>query len=309
MENRAYALWAGLFTVALVAGVIGAAFWLESQGREPRVPYILVSKSSVSGLNSQASVRYRGVEVGRVERVRFDPETPQVILIDVTMSPRTPVSEATFGRLGFQGVTGLAFVEIDDDGKSGRAVSTSWSDPARIEMRPSTLQEFGDAGQLLLVRVNEIAGRLNTLLDEENQTRLANTLSSIERLSRQLVTTQQTLEPTLARLPHVTTRIEDLLAETEKLAREAETLSRELRARAEAIDRVGHGAEQMGAAATDLSTQTLPNLNRVLAKLERATENLNRALESQARDPRSLLFGAAPPEPGPGETAGGKGGH
>jgi phospholipid/cholesterol/gamma-HCH transport system substrate-binding protein len=302
MENRAHALLAGAFTIGLVLALIGAFVWFGQRGREPRVPYILVSRTSVSGLNAQAPVRYRGVEIGRVERVRFDPEAPQIILIDITVSARTPVTEATFGRLGFQGVTGIAYVDLDDEGKVGRDVSTSWWQPARIEMRPSFLQEFGDAGQLLLVRVNEIALRLNQLLNEENQGRLSRSLESIARLTDRLTTFQEKLGPTLDSLPGLTRRAEGLLSESEQLAAELRELSRETRAHGEAFDRVGRGVEQVGAAAGDLTSQTMPNLNRVLAKLERATENLNRALEAQARDPRSLLFGAAPPEPGPGES-------
>lgn len=301
MENRAHAFMAGLFTLGLVAALIVAGLWLERRGSEPRVPFTLVSRSSVSGLNPQATVRYRGVDVGRVTAVRFDPDAPQVILIDVAISPRTPVSEATFARLGVQGITGMAYVEIDDGGKTGRALSTSWSSPARIEMRPSFLQEFGDAGQLLLVRVNEIAERLSVLLNEKNQASLSRTLASIERLTDRLARLQDRLDPALENLPGLTGRADQLLEETRRLAGELEALSRELRARADAIDRVGIGAERVGAAATDLGTQTLPSLNRVLVKLERATESLDRALEAQARDPRGLLFGAAPPAPGPGE--------
>jgi phospholipid/cholesterol/gamma-HCH transport system substrate-binding protein len=301
MENRSHALLAGLFTIGLVAALIVVVIWMEGRGREPRVPFVLVSKSSVSGLNPQAAVRYRGVEVGRVEHVRFDPEAPQVILIDILISPRTPISDVTFARLGFQGVTGLAYVEIDDEGKIGRALSTSWREPARIEMRPSTLQEFGDAGQLLLVRVNDIAERLNVLLNEENERRLGNSLASLERMTERLVVFQDQLSPTLERLPELTTQAKGLLSEAEGLARELEALSREARARGETVDRAGRGVEQVGAAAADFATQTLPSLNRVLARMERATDNLDRAIEAQARDPRSLFFGAAPPEPGPGE--------
>jgi phospholipid/cholesterol/gamma-HCH transport system substrate-binding protein len=311
MENRSHALLAGIFTIGLVAALVAAAIWMQGRGREPRVPFILVSRSSVSGLNPQAAVRYRGVEVGRVERVRFDPEAPQVILIDVLISPRTPVTEATFGRLGFQGVTGLAFVEIDDEGKLGRALSTSWREPARLEMRPSVLQEFGDAGQLLLVRVNEIAERLSVLLNEENQKRLGNSLASLERATDRMVEFQDKLSPTLDNLPGLTAEARGLLEETHKLASELEVVAREAGARGDAVDRAGHGVELVGSAANDFATQTLPSLNRVLAKLERATESLDRAIEAQARDPRSLLFGAAPPEPGPGESGfgpAGKGG-
>ena len=302
MENRSHALMAGIFTIGLVVALIGVVVWFGQRGREPRVPYVLVSRSSVSGLSAQAPVRYRGVEVGRVEKVRFDPEMPQVILIDIAISPRIPVTTATFARLGSLGVTGIAYIELDEDEQPGRAVSTSWWNPARIEMHPSFLQEFGDAGQLLLVRVSDIAQRLNELLNEENQGRLSRTLQSVERLTDRLASLQEKLGPALDRLPGLAQRAEGLMAESQKLTAELEALSRDVRGRAESIDRIGRGVEQVGIASSDLATQTLPNLNRVLAKLERATENLDRAIEAQARDPRSLLFGAAPLEPGPGEA-------
>jgi phospholipid/cholesterol/gamma-HCH transport system substrate-binding protein len=152
-----------------------------------------------------------------------------------------------------------------------------------------------------VTRVNDIADRLNVLLNDENQRKLSNTLGSVERLAQRLVETQDRLAPTLDALPGLTERTRSLLAESEKLAKDLEAVSRDVRAHADAVDRAGRGIEQIGAAATDVSTQTLPHLNRVLARLEHTAENLDRAIEAQARDPGSLLFGAAPPEAGPGE--------
>jgi phospholipid/cholesterol/gamma-HCH transport system substrate-binding protein len=86
MENRSHALLAGLFTIVLAASLVVAAAWLG--GREgPRVPYVIVSKVGVGGLNREAAVRYRGVEVGRVESIRFDPEDRRQILIDIGVAP------------------------------------------------------------------------------------------------------------------------------------------------------------------------------------------------------------------------------
>jgi phospholipid/cholesterol/gamma-HCH transport system substrate-binding protein len=57
----------------------------------------------------------------------------------------------------------------------------------------------------------------------------------------------------------------------------------------------------MGTAATDFYGTTLPGLNRLAEKLSRTAESLDHVLEAQSRDPQSLIFGTAPPEPGPGE--------
>jgi phospholipid/cholesterol/gamma-HCH transport system substrate-binding protein len=300
MENRSHALLAGLFTIGLAVALVVAAAWLG--GREgPLVPYVIVSRVGVGGLNREAAVRYRGVEVGRVEGIRFDPEDRRQILIDIGISPQTYITTRTFGRLGFQGVTGLAFVELADDREEGTPLATSPHDPARIEMRPSTLQEFGDAGQALLVRVNEIAERMSFLLSEENQVRMTNSLSSIERMTERFVSFQDKLIPTLDSLPRVTGRAEDVLADGKTLVADMREVSRQMQTQLAVFDRVGSSADQMGTAATDFYGTTLPGLNRLVEKLSRTAESLDRVLEAQSREPQSLIFGAPPPEPGPGE--------
>ena len=79
MENRAHALAAGLFTLLLGIGVLVAAQWFSRDNYE-KVQYTLESKNSVSGLNLQAAVRLRGVEVGKVESIDFDEQDPSKIL-------------------------------------------------------------------------------------------------------------------------------------------------------------------------------------------------------------------------------------
>jgi phospholipid/cholesterol/gamma-HCH transport system substrate-binding protein len=300
MENRSHALLAGLFTIVLAVGLVAAAAWLG--GREgPRVPYVIVSKVGVGGLNREAAVRYRGVEVGKVDRIRFDPEDRRRILIDVSVSPETFITTRTYGRLGFQGVTGLAFVELADDREEGTRLATSALSPARIEMRPSALQEFGDAGQALLVRVNEIAERMSFILNEENQGRMTNSLASIERMTARFVSFQDRLIPVLDSLPRLTHLTEDVLVDGKDLVAQMRDVSREMQTQIAALDRVGDSADEMGIAAADFYATTLPGLNRLADKLGRTAESLDRVLEVQSREPHSLIFGPGPPEPGPGE--------
>jgi len=78
MENRAHALAAGLFVIILSTALAAAVMWFGGDTMM-RAKYMLVSEVPVSGLNSQATVRYRGVTVGKVEtsswikrtRIRF----------------------------------------------------------------------------------------------------------------------------------------------------------------------------------------------------------------------------------------------
>ena len=57
MESRAYAFIAGLFVVALVAAIAAWANWLAQEPQD-RKAYRVIATTPVTGLNTQAQVRY-----------------------------------------------------------------------------------------------------------------------------------------------------------------------------------------------------------------------------------------------------------
>lgn len=301
MENRAQALAAGAFTAALllVLGLAGA--WLGRSGDDFDRVFVCESTRSVSGLNPRAVVRYRGVEVGRVEHVGFDPQQPQIIRIRIAVSPEAHVTTKTYARLASLGITGIAYVQLDDDGQEGAVLAGDPLEPPRLEVKPSTLEEFGDAGQLLLVRVNEIAQRMSYLLNEENQVRLGNSLASIERLTARFSTFQDRLVPVLDRMPGLVDRTDGAAARADEALQELQAAVHEAREQVRGLEAVRTGAGKMGSAADTLHDRTLPDLARLLDRMGRATDALERAAAVHADEPHSLLFGPTPPEPGPGE--------
>ena len=74
MENRAYALAAaGLFTLLLGFGVVADRVVVQRRcGGNDAITSGFARP--VSGLNTQAPVRYRGVTVGKVTDIKFDPD-------------------------------------------------------------------------------------------------------------------------------------------------------------------------------------------------------------------------------------------
>ena len=101
MENRSHALIAGVFTVTLIALAVLLAIWL-GRDKIQRVPYEIVTRQAVSGLNLQAAVRYKGIKVGNVTDIDFDPAQPGQIILRLEVMPDTPVTGATFATLGYQ---------------------------------------------------------------------------------------------------------------------------------------------------------------------------------------------------------------
>jgi phospholipid/cholesterol/gamma-HCH transport system substrate-binding protein len=74
MENKAHALAAGVFVLFVGAMLVALAMWL-TRDTGVRHIYEMSTREAVSGLQSQAAVRYRGIDVGKVAHIGFDPQS------------------------------------------------------------------------------------------------------------------------------------------------------------------------------------------------------------------------------------------
>jgi phospholipid/cholesterol/gamma-HCH transport system substrate-binding protein len=75
MENRSHAFMTGFFTIALLIGGVLFGIWFN-RDRVNTSPYLIATTlQPMPGLNPQAAVRYRGLEVGKVDDIDFDPSS------------------------------------------------------------------------------------------------------------------------------------------------------------------------------------------------------------------------------------------
>ncbi|MDB5759656.1 MAG: hypothetical protein JWM30_2945 [Burkholderia sp.] len=297
MENKAHAMIAGLFTIAMLAAAVLAAIWFN-RDREVRVPYQIATRLSVPGLNPQAAVRYRGLDVGRVDRIGFDPQAAGQILIDISVKPDTPITRSTFAVLGYQGVTGLAYVQLDDQGSDPVRVASSREHLARIELRPSLLDSLQTRGLAILGQTEELTKRLGVLLSDENQQTILTAFSNVSRAAVAVEALPRQLEPTLAAMPALAGEAQRSLAALNRLARNADTLATGLQGPDGAIARVGAAADDVSAVADRFIVEVLPLTSDVRGSLR----VLNRTLSGLTERPQSILFGGPGVRPGPGET-------
>ena len=305
MENRAYALAVGLFTLLLGAGVVLAALWF-SRSTESTEIYELESRYPVTGLNLQAPVRFRGVDVGRVESIEFSRENARSVLVTVSVRSDTPITRGTYAQLGSQGVTGLSYVILDDDGDKPQPLTPEESAQARIPMRPSFMDEITVAGKTLVTGADDLARRLNTLLSDKNQAQLVKTLASLESATAAVADLARKLEPAARSLPAATDDARKTLARADTLLLSMNRLTEELVKRVDTLERLSRSAEQVGGAAQSFSgaavDDTLPRIHMLLEELARNSRSLDRLLTDLNEQPSGLVFGRPAAAPGPGEA-------
>ena len=310
MENKSHALAAGTFVLALLALLVALAVWLTRDTDAQRV-YELSSKEAISGLQPQATVRFKGVNVGKVTSIGFDPLVPGNVLIQIAINEQAPITQSTFGTLGFQGVTGLAFVQLDDSGESTVTLPAT-EPPTRIPMRQGLMSKLADQGEKIVAELLESSRRVNQLLGPDNQKNLMGAIDAmgqaaagIQTLSaqtgRMLPPLTQKADATLKSLQDTSVRVGESADEARASARAFRTVTERMNEKGGTLDQLSKGADTLGAAGQTLNTGTLPRLNRAVDDAARMTRQIGRTADAVKDNPQSLIFGNGPPVPGPGE--------
>jgi len=290
VENRAHALAAGLFTLVLALALVAAGLWFRRDDIRFD-PYLVTTTSSVTGLKVEAPVRYRGVDVGRVESIGLEPGGSGRVNIRIGVHADTPITKSTYAQLGYQGVTGLAFVSLNDDGLSGERLKADGGEPPRIEMHPSIF----DSGLDLVAAVKELSARMSELLNEQNRRLFVRALAGFEQGSRQTAALAEKLQAGAVEVPALVGDARATLADIGKL-------SRKLEERSAAFDRMAASLDDVGVAARSFNDETLPRVNMLVEQLQRDTRALDRVLNALNENPQAFVFGAQRAKPGPGET-------
>ena len=306
MENRSHALLAGLFTLCL-AVLGGLSLWWFGDQREATQTYLLETRDSVAGLNTEAQVRYRGMRAGKVKDIRLDPDDPAKLLVEITLGQQYRLTDKTVVKLDSRGITGIAYVTLEESAAGGKPIEVNPADPPRLQIQPGMLQQLGANAADIGVQLAELSKRLNRLLDERNLDNLARSLENVSTASESLKTLpalmssmRETLSATnLARLHALLAHLEKTAGETTPLAVEARTLVSRMSALALRLDTL---AAQTGATGERLNALVLPRAEDLMRDVALTTRRLDRLVETLQETPQALMFGMTPSRPGPGEV-------
>ena len=315
MENKSHAFAAGLFVLVVTALVVGLGVWL-TRDRGNYQSYELSSGEGVAGLQPQAAVRYKGVSVGRVTHIGFDSQASGNVLIRIAVSVDAPITPTTFAVLGYQGVTGLAYVLLDDAGEPYPAIAPGPSGLPRLPLRTSPFTQLFDQGPAILSRVQEATERINQVLSDDNQRLLRELLAntgqaagSVHTLSQRLdATVQQRLDPALAALPPLAREATGALQSMRQAGEQVSGMAAEIGQTAKRINAPGgtleqteRGAQALAQAVERVGTTTLPRMERAADETARAARLTGRAASSLSENPQGILYGPGRGQPGPGE--------
>lgn len=281
-----------VLAVAAFAAAAAIVIGLELR-RGPTDAYHVYFDESVQGLEVGAGVKFRGVDIGEVERITVAPDRRHVdVVVAVDREHARRLELATVAgtlraRLAIQGVTGLKFIDIDLAGSTAPPLPPLSFTPAprHIRARTSLLEDLG-------ADLAQVGDRLPVLLDRGIVTlgKLDRFLDSAERL---LASTEQQRLP--ARAAEVLGAAELAIVDVRRLLAGVDraAVPRQMSATLARVDGV---LARVDGVVADLGDSTLDSsleLQRTLRDLGEAARTLHDLVDEIDRDPDMLVKGRA----------------
>lgn len=301
MERDANYFAVGAF-VLMVTAMAGLFVYWYSEGRERRdyVPYEVYFPGSVTGLTEGSSVRYLGVEVGKVRRIRLDPRSPERVQVVADIDGAAPISEKTTAELAMMSfATGLLYIDLRQN-TSGREILP----PMPSERYPvintvrSSLDSFMDALPDLAGNAALLLERAQQIFSPENSAALADMVKNLHEVSERLPGTVEKVDALLADFAATSAQVRSLVASMERATGEVMPEVRQLAARLNAtaanMEEASRTLQQfMGANSGNLTTfarDGLPQLQRTLEEAGSAAAEIRALTQSLKADPSRLIY-------------------
>ncbi|MGE0734942.1 MAG: MlaD family protein [Alphaproteobacteria bacterium] len=193
METKASYVSVGVFVLALIIAAAAFVIWLAGPQRsDTRKDFRIYFFGTVTGLQTGSGVRFRGIPVGEVVRVRISPDNPELIEVRIKVNDDTPVTVDTHATIEVQGITGNPFIQLKG-AKLGSPLLTprDGRDYAVIQSEPSQIDKLFEDLPKAIASIQQLAQKAELLLNDENRENIgralkstANAAEEMERLSK-----------------------------------------------------------------------------------------------------------------------------
>ncbi len=276
----------GLFLIGILLLTVAILIWLgASRYFEDSQTVVAYFSESVQGLESDSLVKFRGVPVGRVKKIRMAPDG-RLIEVVMRLDRNFKVTDDLGVKMNLLGLTGLKYLEMDSFNKD------QYKEPIELDFKPhyrviptysSDIKEIGAA-------LENVFQKLKAL--------------DIERISNHFLRVSSKLDKILSdsKVDNIGTDAADAIREIKDSARKLNDdlskaqLGKSLAKTIEKTNEFLQAGTETVRNADRMIRRTDNNISLLTQKLDRSADNLIDFTRMIKNKPSSIIFG-------PGEKA------
>jgi len=300
MDRDANYVAVGAFVLLVIAMAVSFVFWYtDQQDKRSYQRYEIYFPGSVSGLTAGSPVRYLGVDVGKVVRIALDPQQRKTVQVIADIDSTAPIDDRTRASLSLQGVTGLLFVDLEQDPKA-----ESTGGLAQGQRYPMIRSRRSDFDVLLsnlpelTTHLVELADHFNQIFSDANVRSIKATLENARLASERLPDTVREAQQLLVEVRRTTQEVQGTVAVLRGLVTEG---SPDLEATFANIHQISDNLAKTTARLNSFvaenepgysrfSKQSLPEFEQLLRESRQAVRDFRDLSRSLKQNPSQLIY-------------------
>lgn len=263
----------GIFAVVMILVAWGGIRFLSGLDILSRNADYVAAYDQVSGVQKASAVMMKGVKIGTVSAIAFDPAKSDKVFLHLTVRRSYRIPKDSEARIFSDGLLGGKAIEIVYGGSSDFLASgdtiRSSRDRDLMDMAGSELDLFKQRFTQLTDDLSRTLGNLNTIL-EANAGHIEQTMGNLDRLSGDASALLH------AQRQNLGTMVEELTAFSQMLGGNAGRID-------SLIGGMNHIVTELDeAAVAERLAETVTTLQQLLAKMEHGEGTVPRLLEDPA---------------------------
>ena len=320
MNNKVNYTLVGFLVLVGVAMIISFSYWMLKPTVETETTrYNIYFDESVLGLNIDAPVKYRGISVGKVSRLRISPTNSERVEVEITVLKSTPIKESTVARLTAQGITGLSYINLSmGDHGAPALVSKEDEEYPVIESVPSFFEDFEKSLDSVSSKLSKTLSKTEQLLNDENQkqinlllTRSASFMDKLDRLLDQktinsfhhsITNLESASNKVDALMPKVDIFVEKSMEWEDKIDNSFSSIMNSYLGIRSSMDEIKRAVSSGEFNVKDIAADIVPTMNNTLLDMQDLMIKLQDSLNQYDRSPSDILFKQEEIKKAPGEN-------
>lgn len=286
----------GLFAVAMIGCAWAGIRFLSGIDIFSRSNVYYAAYDQISGVQTASPVMIRGVKVGTVTEIRFDPTLSDKVIVQLTVKRQIPVPKDSEARIVSGSIMGAKTIDIELGHESVCLESGDTLRSSRnrdlMDVAGSELDFFKQRVAMLTDDISRTLGNINTLL-ETNAAHLNGTISHIDGITGNvdllLAAEREDLERAVRNLANFTQTLNDNGERLDSIMGHMNTLTAQLSDR-EFTENLTGAVEQLNLILTGIhegegTVGSLMNDEALYRSLAEASANLSTLLADLQEHP------------------------
>lgn len=319
LNNKVNYTVVGLLVLLGFILMLAFTYWLLKPSAEAETTkYLIHFDESVLGLNIDAPVKYRGINVGKVSQLKINPKNSEQVEVLVTILQSTPIKSSTVAKLTAQGITGLSYINLSLGDNNAPSLKASKGEKYPIiKTVPSFFENFEQTLGTVSTKLSKTLTKTEELLNDENQVQItlllkrsAGFMDRMERLLNDETITN--FHVSMENLASASKKLDELVPKVDIFVNKSIVWEDEIAKTFNSIMNsylgIRASADEVKKAVVsgefnikEIAGDVIPTMNNTLIEMQHLIIQIEGALNQHERSPGDILFKQEQIKKGPGE--------